>query len=188
MQNPSKIDQKSIQNRSKIYPKSRKSDFERSWRFHGKGPGLQKRFLIDFGRQHGAKLGPSWGQVGFRIASILAWCFEASSGVDFGASWVRFWRTFGSKMQPKNQLNIRDVETAKFDSRIDGSSIFDVPRGEETMKNRCQNHVNIELQLDSNLGPILERFWEPCWAPSRGQEASKTAWTFYWNLNGFWSI
>ena len=28
--------------------------------------------------------------------------------------------------------------------------------GEKTMKNRCQNHVNIELQLDSNLGPILE--------------------------------
>ena len=28
--------------------------------------------------------------------------------------------------------------------------------GEETTKNRCQNHVNIELQLDSNLGPILE--------------------------------
>ena len=59
-------------------------------------------------------------------------------------------------MQPKNQLNIRDVETAIFDSRLDGSSIFDVPGGEETMKNRCQNHVNIELQLYSNLGPILE--------------------------------
>ena len=67
MQNPSKIDQKSIQNRSKIDAKSRKSDFERSWRFQGKGPGLQERFLIDFGRQHGANLGPSWGQFGVKI-------------------------------------------------------------------------------------------------------------------------
>ena len=30
--------------------------------------------------------------------------------------------------------------------------------GEKTMKNRCQNYVNIEPQVDSNLGPILERF------------------------------
>ena len=26
------------------------------------------------------------------------------------------------------------------------------------MKNQCQNYVNIEPQVDSNLGPILERF------------------------------
>ena len=113
---------------------------------------------------------PSWVQVGAKLASeshpywhdvsklVLHRILEAL-GLDFG-------HLSGSKMQPNNQLNIRSVETAKFDSRIDGSSIFDVPRGEETMKNRCQNHVNIELQLDSNLGPILERFWEPSWGPS----------------------
>ena len=63
---------------------------------------------------------------------------------------------FGIQNAIQNELKIRGIETAKFDSRLDGSSIFDVPGVEETMKNRCQNHVNIELQLDSNLGPILE--------------------------------
>ena len=81
---------------------------------------------------------------------------------------------FGIQNAIQNELKIRGIETAKFDSRLDGSSIFDVPRGEETMKNRCKNHVNIELQLDSNLGPILEWFWEPSWGPSGGQDASKT--------------
>ena len=121
---------------------------------------------------------PSWVQVGAKLASeshpywhdvsklVLHQIWEAL-GLDFG-------HLSGSKMQPNNQVNIRSVETAKFDSRIDGSSIFDVPGGQEKTKNRCRNHVNKELHFDSNLGPILERFWEPSWSPSGGQEASKT--------------
>ena len=121
---------------------------------------------------------PSWVQVGAKLTSeshprwhhaskvVLDWILELL-GLD-----IR--HLLGSEMQPQSELKIRGVETAKFDSRIDGSSIFDVPGGEETMKNRCQNHVNIELQLDSNLEPILEWFWEPSWGPSGGQDASKT--------------
>ena len=76
---------------------------------------------------------PSWVQVGAKLASeshpywhdvskvVLDWILEPL-GVDFG-------QLLASKMQPKNELKIRGVETAKFDSRLDGSSIFDVPMG-----------------------------------------------------------
>ena len=94
--------------------------------------------------------------------------------MDFGASWARFWTTFGIQNATQNELKISGIETAKFDSRLDGSSIFDVPGGQEKIKHRCQNHVNKELDFDNNLGPILKRFWEPSWGPSGGQEASKT--------------
>ena len=121
---------------------------------------------------------PSWVQVGAKLASeshpywhdvsklVFDWILEPL-GLDFG-------QLLGSKMKLNNELRIRGVETAKFDSRPDGSSIFDVPRGEETMKIRCQNHVNKELHFDSNLGPILERFWEPSRGPCGGKEASET--------------
>ena len=55
---------------------------------------LGRRILIDFGSQHGAKLGPSWDQVGFIIASKPACFFEARFGFDFAASWARFWMLF----------------------------------------------------------------------------------------------
>ena len=50
-------------------PTRAKSNLELSQRRHGGGPGIQDRFLIDFRSQHEAKLGPSWGQVGARLAS-----------------------------------------------------------------------------------------------------------------------
>ena len=102
MQNPSKIEQKSINNLWKIDPKSRKSDFERSWRFQGKGPGLQERFLIDFGRQHGANLGPSWSQFGVNIdIQLHKKC--SYFWTDFVASWglflVQIWVQNGVKIR-----------------------------------------------------------------------------------------
>ena len=121
---------------------------------------------------------PSWVQVEAKLTSeshpywhhasklVLDWILELL-GLD-----IR--HLSGSEMQPKSELKIRGVETAKFDSRVDGSSIFDVLGGQDKMKNRYQNHVNKELDFDNNLGPILERFWEPSWGPSGGQEASKT--------------
>ena len=33
----------------------------------------------------------------------------------------------GSKIEPKTDLKIRGVKSVKFDSRVDGSSIFEVP-------------------------------------------------------------
>ena len=66
-----------------------------------------------------------------------------------------------NEMVHKSELKTKGVETAKFDSRRGGSSLFDVPRCGKTLKNRCQNHCKIELQLDANLEPILERFWAP---------------------------
>ena len=87
-------------------------------------------------------------------------------GLDFG-------HLLGSKMEHKSELKTGGVETAKFDSRLGGSSIFDVPGYGKTLKNRCQNHCKIELQLDSNLGPILEGFWEPSWHPKGIQNGWK---------------
>ena len=76
----------------------------------------------------------------------------------------------GSKFVPK----IRCLKVVKFDSRVHGSSYFEVPRSGKTMKDACQNHAKIEHQLKNDLGPVLERFWEPSWGPNGGQEASKT--------------
>ena len=64
-------------------------------------------------------------------------------------------------MEQKSELKTGGVETAKFDSRLGGSSVFDVTGGGKMLKNRCQIHCKIELQLDANLEPILERFWAP---------------------------
>ena len=105
------------------------STLERSYGRFGWGPGLQDKFLIDFD----ANMEPSWVQVGAKLASkshpyrhdvskiVLVWILEPL-GLVFG-------QLLGSKMKVKNELKIRGVETAKFDSRIDGSSIFDVPMG-----------------------------------------------------------
>ena len=76
----------------------------------------------------------------------------------------------GSKFVPK----IRCLKVVKFDSRVHGSSFFEVPISGKTMKDACQNHAKIEHQLKNDLGPVLERFWEPSWGPNGGQEASKT--------------
>ena len=35
----------------------------------------------------------------------------------------------GSKMEPKSELKTRGATFVKFDSRLNGSSIFEVPRG-----------------------------------------------------------
>ena len=80
---------------------------------------------------------------------------------------------------------IRCLKIAKFDSPLHGSSIFETAKGSKINEKSMQNHVKIEHQLESNLGPILERFWEPNWGPSGGQEASKTASKFDQNLIGF---
>ena len=87
----------------------------------------------------------------------------------------------GSKFMPK----IRCVKIAKIDSRLHGSSTFETAKGSKINEKSMQNHVKIEHQLESNLGPILERFWEPNWGPSGSQEASKTASKFDQNLIGF---
>ena len=70
---------------------------------------------------------------------------------------------------------IRCLKIAKCYSRPHGCSIFETAKGSKVNEKSMQNHVKIEHQLESNLGPILERFWEPNWGPSGGQEASKTA-------------
>ena len=63
---------------------------------------------------------------------------------------------------------IRCLKIAKFDSRPHGSSTFETAKGSKINEKSMQNHVKIEHQLESNLGPILERFWEPNWGPSGG--------------------
>ena len=45
-------------------------------------------------------------------------------GVDFGS-------LLGSGMGPQSELEIRSVESHFFDSRLDGSFIFEVPRVSE---------------------------------------------------------
>ena len=70
---------------------------------------------------------------------------------------------------------IRCLKIAKFDPRLNGSSTFETANGSKINEKSMQNPVKIDHQLESNLGPILERFWEPNWGPSGGQEASKTA-------------
>ena len=73
---------------------------------------------------------------------------------------------------------IRCLKIAKFDFRQHASSTFETAKGSKINEKSMQNNVKIEHQLESNLGPILERFWEPTWGPSGGQEASKTALKF----------
>ena len=90
----------------------------------------------------------------------------------------------GSKCMPK----IRSMNIAKFDSRIHGSSTFETAKGSKINEKSMQNHVKIEHQLESNLGPILERFWTPNRRPTGSQETSQTASKFDQNLIGFNSI
>ena len=80
---------------------------------------------------------------------------------------------------------IRCLKNAKFDSRIHRSLTFETAKGSQIKEKSMQNHDKIEHQLESNLGPILERFWEPNWGPSGSQEASKTDSKFDRNLIGF---
>ena len=69
---------------------------------------------------------------------------------------------------------IRCMKIAKFDSRLHGSSTFETAKGSKINEKSMQNHVKIEHQLDSNLGPIFEKFGEPNWGPTGSQETSKT--------------
>ena len=80
---------------------------------------------------------------------------------------------------------IRCLKIAEFDSRLHGSSTFETAKGSKINEKSMQNHVKIEHQLESNLGPILERFWEPNWGPSGGQETPRVASKFDQNLIRF---
>ena len=91
--------------------------------------GGAQAFKIDFDRFWE----PTWGQVGAKLASesdpyrhvfskLVLDSILHPLGLDFG-------HLLGSKMEPKNELNKRGVETAIFDSRCSGSSILNVPRG-----------------------------------------------------------
>jgi len=51
---------------------------------------------------------------------VFEWLREPL-GLDFGS-------VLGSKIEVNNDLKIRSVKIEKFDSRLDGSSIFDVSR------------------------------------------------------------
>ena len=50
------------------------------------------------------------------------------------------------QMKLKSELKIRSVKSAKFDSRVDGSSIFEVPRGskidEKSMQKRLRDKTS----------------------------------------------
>ena len=75
-------------------------------------------------------MGPTWVQVGAKLGSksslnfneknkLILECILDVFGLDFG-------HLLGSKMEPTSELKTRGVKTAKFDSRVHGSSIFDV--------------------------------------------------------------
>ena len=74
-----------------------------------------------------ANLGPKLGSKLAQNRHLTSLKFRVRFWRDFGASWARFWEPFGSKIEIKTKLKIRSVNNAKFDSRVDGSSIFDVP-------------------------------------------------------------
>ena len=54
-----------------------------------------------------------------------------------------------SQIEPESELKTRGVKSAKFDSRVGGSSIFEVPRGSEIDENRCQEDFKIRPHLKS---------------------------------------
>ena len=75
------------------------------------------------------------GQVGLKIDILVRSNFEFVSegiweplGLDFGS-------LLCSKTEPKNYLKISSVKNAKCESRVDGSSIFDVSMGPNSIKN-----------------------------------------------------
>ena len=94
----------------------------------------------------GAKRASKLGQVGLKIDIQLHSNFEFVSegileplGLDFGCH-------LGSKIESKSELKIRSVKNAKFDSRVGGDSIFEVPRGseidEKSMQRGLQNKTS----------------------------------------------
>ena len=103
-------------------------------------------FWAQLGAQVEPKLAPKLGQVGLKIDVQLHSNFELVSewileplGLDFGS-------LLGSKIESKNYLKIRLVKNAKFDSRVDGSSIFEVSRGSKidrkSMRKRLQDRTS----------------------------------------------
>ena len=79
-----------------------------------------------FGGPVGPKLVSELGQVGLKIDAELHANFKFVSewileplGLDFGS-------LLGSKIGVKNGLKISNVKSVKFDSRVGGSSIFDL--------------------------------------------------------------
>ena len=103
------------------------------WRFFEVSEGVAFKVrrsvpkVRELGSQVESKLASKLGQVGLKIDIQLHSNFDFISegiweplGLDFGV-------VLGSKIEPKKDPKIRSVRNAKFDSRVGGSSIFDVP-------------------------------------------------------------
>ena len=75
----------------------------------------------------GSSWHPSWVQLGSE------WTFSSHSNSEFVSQGIverlglDLGSLSGSKIEPKTDLKIRGVQSVKFDSRVDGSSIFEVP-------------------------------------------------------------
>ena len=130
------------------------------------------------GAQVCSKLASKLAQVGLKINIQLHSNFEFVSewileplGLDFGGH-------LGSQIESKNELKIRRVKIAKFDSRLHGSSIFDVSRGskfdEKSMQRGLQNKISSEGPKNIEKAPNIGPSWAPSWRQNRAKDAMKT--------------
>ena len=116
----------------------------------------KRRFVGPFlAPKLGAILDPCWVKTDSKTTSKLIGFMERISvhlGVDFGT-------LLGSKIGSKSALKIASWKTVKFDSRLGGGSIFEVPGGSKierkSFKNRFKNDINIK--------PHFKSYFGPCW-------------------------
>ena len=83
------------------------------------------------GDQVGPKLASKLAQVRFQIDIQLHTNLDKASVGNLEPLGLDFEGHLASQIEPESELKTRDVKSAKLDSRVGGSSIFEVPRGSE---------------------------------------------------------
>ena len=160
-----KMDQQIIKNWTKVDKKSTKDRSKNRLKIDRKsmvlgsqtvlGPNMAPKWILR--EVEGVKIklrlvtwppcwGPSWSQVATKIHFEVGLNFDPTSegilehlGLDFGG-------VLGVKMESISELKIRSVKTWKFDSRLGGSLVLEVPGGskinKKSIKNRLQDKTS----------------------------------------------
>ena len=110
---------------------------------------LFPQFWTPLGAQVEPNLAPKLGQVGLKIGVLLQTNFQSNFERILEYLGIVFGSLLGSGMGPQSELEIRSVESHFFDSRLDGSSIFEVPRGSKIDQKSMQTALKIGPQCKS---------------------------------------
>ena len=118
---------------------------------------LQDRFWIDIctilGAILGAKMAPFWGHVGSKIdfwGRLESLDRQSKTDLDFKCVRDRFygriWGGLGTQDGPKIASKSHHTKKWKLSWRLGASSLFQVSRGMESLKNRLQDGFKIREQ------------------------------------------